>query len=67
MATHSSILAKNPMDRGAWQATYSPRSCKRVGHDCITKQQSFAKRQVALDLFDQGRGEEKQELMGLNS
>ena len=25
MATHSSILAwENPMDRGAWQVTYSP-------------------------------------------
>ena len=64
MATHSSILAENPMDREAWQATYSPRSCKRVGHDWMTKQQSFAKRQVALDLFDQGRGEENKSSWG---
>ena len=29
MATYSSILAwKNSMDRGAWQATYSPWGCK---------------------------------------
>ena len=32
MATHSSILAwKNPMDRGAWQATvHSPQDCKEL-------------------------------------
>ena len=29
MATHSSIFAgRIPMDRGAWQVTYSPRGCK---------------------------------------
>ena len=27
------------MDGGAWWATYSPRGCKRVGHDLTTKQQ----------------------------
>ena len=32
MATHSSILAwKNPMDRGAWQATVH--GSQKVGHD----------------------------------
>ena len=32
VATHSSILAwRNPMDRGAWQATVH--STARVGHD----------------------------------
>ena len=30
MATHSSILAQNPMDRGAWWAT--ARGVARVGH-----------------------------------
>ena len=31
MATHSSILAwKIPMDRGAWQATYSPWCLKEL-------------------------------------
>ena len=36
MAIHSSILAwKNPMDRGAWQATV--RGVARVGHDLATK------------------------------
>ena len=28
----------NPMDSGAWQATYSPWGRKRVGHDLATKQ-----------------------------
>ena len=29
MATHSSISClENPMDRGVWQATYSPWGCK---------------------------------------
>ena len=28
----------NPMDRGAWWATYSPWGCG-VGHDLVTKQQ----------------------------
>ena len=38
MATHSSILAwKNPMDRGAWQATVH-RVAKELD---ITKQQPF--------------------------
>ena len=31
MATHSSILLGNPMDRGAWQA--SVQGCKSVRHD----------------------------------
>ena len=35
MATHSSILAWNPMDRGAWQATVH--GVTRVGHDLATK------------------------------
>ena len=29
------------MDRGAWQATYSPWGLKRVGHDLATKQQQL--------------------------
>ena len=29
----------NAMDRGAWQAIYSPWSCKRVGNNLATKQQ----------------------------
>ena len=29
----------NPMDGGAWRATYSPRGRKGVGHDLTTKQQ----------------------------
>ena len=33
---------KNPMNRGAWQATYSPWGLKRVGHDLATKQQLLA-------------------------
>ena len=38
MATHSTILAwKNPMDRGAWQATVH--GVTRVRHDLATKQQ----------------------------
>ena len=37
MATHSSILVGNPMDRGAWRATV-PRVA-RVGQDTVTKQQ----------------------------
>ena len=37
MATHSSILVGNPMDRGAWRATV-PRVA-RVGQDSVTKQQ----------------------------
>ena len=28
----------NPMDRGAWQATYNPWGCK-IGHDLSTKQE----------------------------
>ena len=36
MATHSSILAwKNPMDRGAWQATVH--GVARAGHSLATK------------------------------
>ena len=36
MVTHSSILAwKNPMDRGAWQATVH--GVARIGHDFATK------------------------------
>ena len=36
MATHSSILAwKNPMDRGAWQATVH--WVERAGHNLATK------------------------------
>ena len=30
-------LLGNPMDRGAWQATYSPWCRKRVGHKLATK------------------------------
>ena len=46
MATHSSILAhivwaeENPMDRRAWQATFSPRGHKELDtteHACKTK------------------------------
>ena len=33
------IALGNPMDRGAWQATYAPRGCKRVRHDLATKKQ----------------------------
>ena len=29
------------MDRGTWQATYSPWGLKRVGHDLATKQQQL--------------------------
>ena len=29
----------NPMDRGAWWATYCPWGCKRVGYNLGTKQQ----------------------------
>ena len=29
----------NPMDTRAWQAIYSPRGCKRVEYDLVTKQQ----------------------------
>ena len=32
---------ENPMDRGTWQATYSPWGLKRVGHDLATKQQQL--------------------------
>ena len=35
MATHSSILLGNPMDRGAWRATVH--GITRVGHDLATK------------------------------
>ena len=38
MATHSSILAWNPMNKGAWWATVHG-AHKRVGHDLATKQQ----------------------------
>ena len=39
MATHSSISAwKNPMDRGAWQATVH--GVARVGHNLATKPSS---------------------------
>ena len=31
---------ENPLDRGAWWATYSPWSCKRAGHNLSTKQQN---------------------------
>ena len=38
MATRSSFLAwETPMDRKAWQATYSPWGHRRVGHDLATK------------------------------
>ena len=30
MATHSSSCLGNPMDRGAWWATYSPWGCKEL-------------------------------------
>ena len=33
----------NPMDSGAWQATYSPWSLKRIGHDLASKQQQTNK------------------------
>ena len=29
----------NPMDRGEWQAIYSPWGCKRVRHNLVIKQQ----------------------------
>ena len=32
----------NPMDRGAWQG-YSPRSCRRVRHNLVTKQEQLQK------------------------
>ena len=35
MATHSSILVQNPMDRGAWQATVH--GVARVGHNFVIK------------------------------
>ena len=38
MATHSSILVGNPMDRGAWQATVHG-GHTRVEHNLATKQQ----------------------------
>ena len=38
MATHSSILVGNPMDRGAWQATVHG-GHKRVRYNLATKQQ----------------------------
>ena len=39
IATHSQYSCLgNPMDRGAWQATF-PRGCKLVGHDLAIKQQ----------------------------
>ena len=37
MAIHSSVLAGNPMDRGAWQATVH--RVAKVGQDIATKQQ----------------------------
>jgi len=39
MAIHSSILVKNPMDRGTWQATVH--GVVRVGHDLVTKPPSW--------------------------
>ena len=49
MASHSSLLAgKNPMDRGAWQAIYSPRGGKRVRHDLLTKQQAETKTEMGI-------------------
>ena len=35
MATHSSILLENPMDRGAWWATVH--RVARVRHNLVTK------------------------------
>ena len=37
MTTHSSILAWDSVDRGAWQVQST--GSQRVGHDCRTKQQ----------------------------
>jgi len=38
MATCSSFLAwETPVDREAWQATYSPWGHRRVGHGLATK------------------------------
>ena len=49
MASHSSLLAwKNPTDRGAWQAVYSPWGHKRVGHDLSTKQQAETKTEMGI-------------------
>ena len=36
MATHSSILAWNPMDRGAWRVIVH--GVTKVGHNLVTKQ-----------------------------
>ena len=41
----------NPMDRGAWQATYSPRGCKSLGHDLATKQQQHSFPSIVFGLF----------------
>ena len=42
MATHSSISClENPMDRGAWQATYSLWACIVFRHNLVTKQQQY--------------------------
>ena len=39
----------NPVDRGAWQATYlHPWGPQRVGHDCTTKQQSLVIREMQI-------------------
>ena len=32
---------RKPMDKGAWQAPYTPWDCKMVGHDLATKQQQY--------------------------
>ena len=43
MATHSSILIwGNPMDRGAWQATYSTWGCKES--ECTHKTQKWERK-----------------------
>ena len=49
----------NPMDRGAWRATYSPWGCKRVGYDLLTKllplqsSKAFLKNNNCLSVFDE--------------
>ena len=32
---------RKPMDKGAWQAIYTPWGCKRVRHNVGTKQQQY--------------------------
>ena len=41
----------NPMNRGAWQATYSLQGCKRLGHDLATKEQQHSFPSIVFGLF----------------